>query len=159
MKICKYCGISFIPHKLHPNTQRCSSIKCHSKYKLEWAHRHTTAVTKSKKKWLDNNPEKRKKTSSEFMKRNRPYYTQYTSLRIRNVQQAKPSWANESDILDVYKEAQYFGLEVDHIIPIKHNLVCGLHVWDNLQLLTRSENAMKSNKFFIEDIVAILIKE
>ena len=63
--------------------------------------------------------------------------------------QACPAWANKQDILDVYKEAQYFKLEVDHIIPLNNPLVCGLHVWDNLQLLSRSENARKSNKFIV----------
>lgn len=37
--------------------------------------------------------------------------------------------------------------EVDHVVPIKHDEVCGLHVLSNLQLLTRRQNRSKGNKF------------
>lgn len=125
-------------------------------YKQIWAEQNKVKVDSSKRNWIIKNPEKRKEASSSYTKRNKPYYAQYSSLRTRKVQQAKPKQVDEDDLLNVYKEAEYFGLEVDHIIPITHELVCGLHVWNNLQLLTRSENAMKSNKFFIEDILAII---
>lgn len=58
-----------------------------------------------------------------------------------------PSWADRKLIAYIYKEARYLGLEVDHIIPLKHPLVCGLHVEENLQLLTPEENNKKRNKF------------
>ena len=37
--------------------------------------------------------------------------------------------------------------EVDHIIPIQHELVCGLHVPANLQVITRFLNRSKRNGF------------
>ena len=59
----------------------------------------------------------------------------------------------KKQIEDFYKDAimleKIFGekFEVDHIIPIKHKLVCGLHVPWNLQILTCSDNRKKLNRF------------
>jgi hypothetical protein len=69
---------------------------------------------------------------------------------------ARPAWANKETIDEIYKTAKKLteetGIphEVDHIVPVKHPLVCGLHVENNLQIITQRENQMKSNKFIIK---------
>lgn len=60
-----------------------------------------------------------------------------------------PKWADMDAIKAIYAEGWAKGLEVDHIIPLRGALVCGLHVENNLQLLTRRENASKSNSFSV----------
>lgn len=67
--------------------------------------------------------------------------------------QAMPPWADRNAIQAIYAEAKRLedldGVprHVDHIIPIKGKTVCGLHVADNLQVLTASKNLEKSNKY------------
>lgn len=64
------------------------------------------------------------------------------SLRKRRCKQ-KISKAYESELIEVYEKCS--GMEVDHIIPLNHPDVCGLHVPWNLQYLDRETNQIKSN--------------
>ncbi len=56
------------------------------------------------------------------------------------------SWINEEEIKKIY-ENRPEGKEVDHIIPLVHPDICGLHVPWNLQYLDANDNAKKHNKF------------
>jgi len=58
-----------------------------------------------------------------------------------------PEWVDMEEIKDIYIEANYQGMHVDHIIPLQGELVSGLHVTNNLQLLTEFENLSKGNKY------------
>lgn len=51
------------------------------------------------------------------------------------------------DIKAMQSFAAKMGLKVDHIVPLTHPLVCGLHVLRNMQFLTALENTLKGNKF------------
>lgn len=46
----------------------------------------------------------------------------------------------------IYREAVKRGLTVDHIYPLRHKLVSGLHVPWNLRLVSFEENCRKNNK-------------
>jgi hypothetical protein len=71
----------------------------------------------------------------------------YLKAKRRAVEKlAFPKWANLESIELVYKKAHLLGLEVDHVVPLQSELVCGLHTWDNLQLLGREENIKKGNR-------------
>ena len=70
----------------------------------------------------------------------------YTSVRRANKKRATPKWANVSKIKQIYMACP-FDFEVDHIIPLSNDLVCGLHVEHNLQYLSKSDNARKNNSF------------
>ena len=67
--------------------------------------------------------------------------------------QCTPPWADTAKIKEIYDEAHRLTLEtgikhqVDHIMPLRHPDVCGLHVPANLQILTETENKRKLNKF------------
>ena len=69
-----------------------------------------------------------------------------------------PSWLTEDDLWmmqEAYSLAkereQYTGIKwhVDHVIPLQGKLVSGLHVPNNLQVITAYDNLSKSNKYII----------
>lgn len=80
------------------------------------------------------------------------------SLNLANRRAAKysasPSWANSFFIAEAYRLAklreQMTGIKwhVDHIVPLRNKLVCGLHVEYNLQVIPASINYRKSNTFW-----------
>ena len=151
---CKYCLVDFTPPKNLPHAKRCSSNRCKQDYKNEWGRNNP----KCKQDWITKNPEKRKEASKAYRQRNMEFYREYASLRTRHTLQSKPKWLDEFELFwiqELYHLAKLRGKEVDHIIPIKHDKVCGLHVPWNMQFLTRSENARKSNKFD-EDVVGVV---
>ena len=64
---------------------------------------------------------------------------------------ATPGWVDHNLILQVYDRAKQLMVEtggewhVDHIVPLKSKIVCGLHVQNNLEVLPASENIAKGN--------------
>jgi hypothetical protein len=73
---------------------------------------------------------------------------QYRARKIRAI----PIWANQKKIDMFYEEANGMSMalgewyEVDHIVPLQSNLVCGLHCEFNLQILHHKENSSKGNR-------------
>ena len=78
-----------------------------------------------------------------------------TKARRRKHREATPPWLSreqKAQIRELYKIAitmtkttgeQYV---VDHIVPLRSEVVCGLHVPWNLRVIPRQENLLKSNK-------------
>jgi len=103
---------------------------------------------------------KQKEAVLRWYAKNKPAYraawAKYKAARVSQT----PSWANEQLIAAYYKEAKRLeeltGIKfhVDHIIPLQGELVSGLHVETNLQLLPAHENLGKSNSFDPETFCA-----
>jgi 5-methylcytosine-specific restriction endonuclease McrA len=78
-----------------------------------------------------------------------------TKARRRKHREATPAWLTrkqKSEIRQLYQIAitmtQTTGEQyvVDHIVPLRGDGVCGLHVPWNLRVITQDENLKKSNK-------------
>jgi hypothetical protein len=71
---------------------------------------------------------------------------------------ATPPWADMGAIRDVYREAerltQLTGTphQVDHIVPLNHPRVCGLHVDWNLRAIKAAPNMGKGNYWCPEQL-------
>ena len=60
-----------------------------------------------------------------------------------------PPWVKIVDFVPICRRAITKGAayEIDHIIPLKGKLVCGLHVPNNIRVVLKSTNQKKSNRF------------
>lgn len=79
--------------------------------------------------------------------------------------QATPAWADHEAIdakYEIAKKAEELLGEphqVDHWIPLQGELVCGLHVAENLRVIPAEDNLRKGNTHFPTDVAAPKIKE
>lgn len=98
--------------------------------------------------WKKANPNQVKVTKQNWEKNNRGRANALWMKRYALQRNATPAWAELDLIKTVYIKAQQYGFAVDHVIPLQGKNVCGLHVWANLQLLDRSINSSKGNKYY-----------
>lgn len=95
-----------------------------------------------------------KRTGALWRNANRQLMRQRYAQRRALKHQSTPTWANSDKIAEFYATADGLGMhtgdwyEVDHIVPLKSKIVCGLHCEANLQVLERRENRSKSNRYW-----------
>ena len=76
-----------------------------------------------------------------------------TNRRRARKLNASPPWADQKAIEMVYRDAKLLSEEtgeahhVDHIDPLQHELVCGLHIAENLCPIRAKNNCAKHNNF------------
>jgi len=109
------------------------------------------------------NRDKQLERGKQYAKANPHIFRINGSLRRARKNNATPPWL-VGELLDqvkaIYTEAskltdsQGNRVQVDHIVPLKNDSVCGLHVPWNLRLLTKTENCRK-NRFFNDPFTAI----
>jgi len=117
-------------------------VQCQSDYGSE-RRRHRKEIDPEYKKKSNTRARENLKSSPSGREYRRCRAKQRKFLRMSRV----PLWADLSAIRKIYESAQKQGLTVDHIIPLRGELVCGLHVENNLQLLDRDDNIAKGNKY------------
>lgn len=140
-------------------------------YRAEWAAKNKEKVAAYSKKWAAQNVEKRREIERSWKERNPEKAAEYSAKAgkkwsqinkgkrlssVRSRQLAKllrtPAWADIARIEEMYRLSQEMtektGIkhEVDHVLPLQGATVSGLHVHQNLRVITRKENRSKGNK-------------
>jgi hypothetical protein len=99
--------------------------------------------------------EEKRRLQAEYKNRNVDVVRADTSVRKRRHREATPKWLTPAERLqmrDLYLQARKLTeltrerYVVDHIVPLRGEEVCGLHVPWNLRVITQEENLKKSNK-------------
>lgn len=98
------------------------------------------------RKWYVQNRDYWIKHVNEWQLNNKDKFASYQrkhKLAKRKVN--RPVWFEEEKCEIVYEKARKMGGHVDHIVPLTSEKVCGLHCWDNLQVLPPEDNFRKGN--------------
>lgn len=114
-----------------------------------WREKNQDKLAASYAKRYAADPEKSKNATRKWRADNTGRSNYISAKRRATIRNATPTWltsAQEEEMRVLYEKARRENKQVDHIIPIAHKRVCGLHVPWNLQLLTKSENCKKKNK-------------
>lgn len=113
---------------------------------LEWKRKNPEKYKLVGKKFREKNKEKLKEYHKKYAKKNAAKLNAKNMKRIATKLSQTPEWADLKAIEEFYKNCPK-GYEVDHIIPLNGKNVRGLHILENLQYLTISENRTKGNKY------------
>jgi hypothetical protein len=144
---------------------RCSSCRqCANERSRRWRQAHPKAhaiwyrANKEHKKqyfveWKAKNGDRHRESYRRWARANPGRINALIARRNAAKLRATPQWADQAAIRAIYQEAlrltRQTGIryEVDHIVPLRSPVVCGLHIAANLQILTSAANKTKSNNF------------
>jgi len=121
-----------------------------------WAGANHARVLANARAWKEKNPEKAKKFRNESVRRwhaknpdrRTAYVRQYQASKLK----AMPAWASKFFIAEAYHLAKLREnlcggkWHVDHIVPLRSKIVCGLHIEQNLRVIHGAENSRKGNR-------------
>lgn len=126
---------------LRPDCKVCESmIK-----KAAYEKKPKEELKNKRKSYYEKNKEKMLKTQYLWNKRNKGKVRHYKRVRKQKLKRAITKWFEKDMVERVYHEASLRGWEVDHVVPLQSEKVCGLHCHDNLQILEKKLNRAKSN--------------
>ena len=125
-------------------------------YAAQYYKENQEAIQSRTEQYARDNREKAKSYKAKWKKENRGAVNAIGAKRRAQKLQATPAWADLEAIKSLYEEAQRLqeltGIDfhIDHVVPLQGELVCGLHVEYNLQVIPAALNLRKSNKFKVQ---------
>jgi len=165
MKICARCKIelplqAFNKYKKAKDGLKHSCRECTKTYNKtvlkDWktAYDKNYRETKMTDKQRDSKREYMRIYQREYTKKYPERNCAHVSRRRAMEHGATPNWANSEVVNDFYKRASAWSKlsgenwEVDHIVPLKSKIVCGLHCEQNLTIVEASKNRSKGNRWW-----------
>lgn len=146
--------------------RECKKIKNSSssskKYQKEYRKENRSKHVEYSREYYRENKESLLQQQKEYYSKNKDaYYARAAERRALKVSRSYNCFSEE--VLRIYKECRQINSKlsmcvssdittdmqyhVDHIIPLKSDFICGLHIPTNLDIIEGRENVSKQNKF------------
>lgn len=119
------------------------------KYQAHYRVTHEKQLQRYAHAYRVREAERYRKYNQTFYRENKGYFHAKRMLRLAQIKNAIParlSKSHRAELVRIYSEKPSWA-HIDHVIPLSHPQVCGLHVPWNLQYLSPIENLSKSNQF------------
>ena len=156
MKLCPKCGTtkplaSFSSDKRAKDGKLAVCKPCRAAYIRVWNKANTESNRARSAAWAKANPKRTSARKLAWQRANRGVCNSRNAQYKTGKLQAYPAWANKKYMELWYKfskmEEARTGRKchVDHIVPLRSKLVCGLHCEHNMQILFDKENCSKGN--------------
>jgi hypothetical protein len=122
-------------------------------YMEDWRAKNKDRINAVARAYREENGELMNERTRKWRAENPVEYRMSKAERRAAELQATPDWADAKKIREVYREAVFLtkatGVphHVDHEVPLRGKLVCGLHVHFNLRAIPAIDNIRKSNQF------------
>lgn len=165
MKTCNKCGEmkpleAFSLQGNAPDGLKYACRACSSSAARAWNLANKARANATCARYKTRNPQVHK----AWVETNRPHYNAYqrewrkTKVRAneyassQKTRRVTPLWANRFFLKEAYRLARQRSIttalawEVDHIIPLNHPLICGLHVETNIRVIPRTANRSRGNR-------------
>jgi hypothetical protein len=131
----------------------------------DYRARHPDRVKSAKKKYSETDKARivRARANKKFVTRHPDKKREADFLNKSARRSSTPDWLTKADRAEIEGLAQFCRVmrsitgneyHIDHIVPIRGDGVCGLHVPWNLQAVPATENLRKSNKLFSDLLAA-----
>lgn len=169
-----FCAKHYKRHRYERDKPTMAAYKSANKERvklvaLEWRKNNPDKLKKNSARWRKNNPEDRKfrnekwrrensdrhrQNALKWAKHNMPRVLSRNAARRTGTLSATPKWANKFFMEEAYDLAKRRTIatgmkwHVDHIVPLKSKIVCGLHCEANLQVIHYRDNLIKGNRFW-----------
>ena len=144
----------------------CSNVYCRNQYTKnpeynrrrarDWYKANQEYSLKRMVQWRNNNREISRLASTRWAKNNPARVLANINARRARLLQAIPAWADLDAIGLIYEKRKQISLDtgmvhhVDHIVPLRGKLVCGLHVSWNLRIIPARDNLQKGSRIDME---------
>ena len=156
-KKCKKCSVvkpieEFHKHKMMRDGHLNICKACKLPYISKWQKENRGKKLATCARWRDKHREQHNAIGNRWRKENPGASNAIVQARRARLLRATPKWSNKFFVDEIYRlgalRTKVTGIEweVDHIIPLRNPLVCGLHWEGNMQVIPAEHNNRKGNR-------------